>query len=108
LARNKKKIDLDALTAKRFSSVARLLHDSFNVCRGRVLEELASRGHPQINLSHSVVLRHIDVDGTPLSVVTKRAGVSRQAVAKVARQLEALGYLQPHPEESEPVTKEGP
>ena len=39
LVRNQKKIDLDALTAKRFSSVARLLHDSFNVCRDRVLEE---------------------------------------------------------------------
>ena len=93
MARDKKEIDLNALTAKRMNSVARLLHDSFNVCRGRVLEKLASRGHPEINLSHSVVLRHIDVDGTPLSVVTKRAGVSRQAVAKVARQLEALGYL---------------
>lgn len=93
MAHDKKAIDADALTSKRFSSVARLLHDSFTICRGRVLEKLTSRGHPYINLSHSVVLRHIDVEGTPLSVVTRRAGVSRQAVAKVARQLEVVGYL---------------
>lgn len=87
------KIDLDALTVRRFASVARLLHDAFNVCRDLVLDKLTSHGHPFINMSHGVVLRNMDVKGTPLSIVTKRAGLSRQAVAKVAGQLEELGYL---------------
>ncbi len=75
------------------TSVARLLHEAFGVCRDRVLDKLTSHGHPSINMSHGVVLRNMDVEGTPLSIVTKRAGLSRQAVAKVAGQLEALGYL---------------
>ncbi len=93
MANRAKKIDLDAFNVRRFTSVARLLHEAFNVCRDRVLDKLTSHGHPSINMSHGVVLRNMDLEGTPLSVVTKRAGLSRQAVAKVAGQLEALGYL---------------
>ena len=93
MANRAQKIDLDALTAQRFTSVARLLHEAFGVCRDRVLDKLTSHGHPSINMSHGVVLRNMDVEGTPLSIVTKRAGLSRQAVAKVAGQLEALGYV---------------
>lgn len=49
-------------------------------------------------MSHSVVLRNMDIEGTPLSVITKRAGVSRQAVAKVASQLVVMGYVKTAPD----------
>lgn len=93
MANKAKKIDWDALTVRRFTSVARFLHEVFGVWRDRVLDKLTSHGHPSINMSHDVVLRNMDVEGTPLSIVTKRACLSRQAVAKVAGQLEALGYV---------------
>ncbi len=93
MANRANKTEFDALMVRRFTSVARLLHEAFSVCRDRVLDKLTSHGHPSINMSHGVVLRNMDLEGTSLSVVTKRAGLSRQAVAKVAGQLEALGYV---------------
>ena len=58
MANRAKKIDLDAFNVRRFTSVARLLHEAFNVCRDRVLDKLTSHGHPSINISHGVVLRN--------------------------------------------------
>lgn len=85
-------VDFETLEARRVVSVPRLVHDVFDVCRDRVLAQLRSAGHTRVGMSHSVVLRHLDFAGTPLSVITRRAGVSRQAIAKVAAQLQDLGY----------------
>lgn len=93
MANRAKKIELDALTVRRLTGAARLLYEAFRVCRDRVLDKSTSHGHPLINMAHGVGLRDMNLEGTSLSIVTTRAGLSRQAVVKVAGHLEELGYM---------------
>ena len=57
------------------------------------LAELAAQGHPAVRVSHVPVFVHIDPEGTPISVLAERSGVSRQAMSVTVRDLEALGYV---------------
>lgn len=93
MARRTRKYDSKDVQVRRRTSVPRLLYDCSNICKDLVLKRLAQRGHHQVRLSHNVVLRHMDFDGTAQSSIAQRAGVSRQAVAKVVGQLCGLGYI---------------
>ncbi|WP_194409691.1 MarR family winged helix-turn-helix transcriptional regulator [Microbacterium cremeum] len=57
------------------------------------LSELAATGHPAVRLSHVPVFVHIDAEGTPISVLAERSGVSRQAMSMTVRDLESHGYV---------------
>nr|WP_246386792.1 winged helix DNA-binding protein [Litorivivens lipolytica] len=59
----------------------------------RFLKAYGEQGFSDIRRSHGSVLRHLDASGTTLSELALRAGVSKQAIGKTVRQLEALGYL---------------
>ena len=93
MAHRSRKYDSKDIQVRRRTSVPRLLGDCTNLCKDLLLEKLANRGHHQVGLSHSVVLRHMDFEGTAQSLIARRAGVSRQAIAKVVGQLARLGYI---------------
>lgn len=57
------------------------------------LAELAAQGHPSIRLAHVPVFVHIDPDGTAISTLAERSGVSRQAMSMTVRDLESHGYV---------------
>src|SRR3712207_9460979 len=50
-------------------------------------------GSPGLRLSHAVLLRHLDRDGTRASALADRAGLTRQAITQAVDDLERLGYL---------------
>jgi DNA-binding MarR family transcriptional regulator len=55
-------------------------------------DELAERGHPQVRAIHGFALQGIGPDGASISELGRRLGVSKQAAAKTAANLERLGY----------------
>lgn len=55
--------------------------------------ELARRGHPGVRPVHGFALQAVGRDGASVSELGRRLGVSKQAAAKTAAGLEALGYL---------------
>lgn len=59
----------------------------------RFLKAYSDQGFADIRRSHGAVLRHLDASGTTLSELALRSGVSKQAIGKTVRQLEALDYL---------------
>jgi|GEM_PF-1633210 len=84
---------LAALQTRRMPGLGRLLYEAFGVIRDRYFARLAERGYTGIGLTHTRVLRHMDLLGSTLSEIAERSGISRQAVAKAARELEQAGYL---------------
>ena len=84
---------LAALQARKIRGLGRLLYEAFVVIRDRYFARLAERGYTGIGLTHTRVLRHMDLPGSTLSEIAERSGISRQAVAKAARELEQAGYL---------------
>jgi len=59
----------------------------------RIQARLAQRDVPPLPPSWTGLLPFIDVDGTRSTVLAQRAGISKQAVGKVVRELEEHGLL---------------
>ena len=71
----------------------RLLHEAFQVLRRREQDYLAERGYEGVTLTHARVVQHVVYTGGSLSEIARRSEISRQAVAKVARDLEEMGFV---------------
>jgi DNA-binding MarR family transcriptional regulator len=70
-----------------------------------LLEEMYSRvtaaGYPGLRPSHGCVFRYLDVDGSRLSELAERSGMTKQAFGEHVANVEALGYVErvPDPED---------
>jgi DNA-binding MarR family transcriptional regulator len=63
---------------------------------------LADEGHPDIRPGHGCVFRFIDPDeGSRLTDLAERAGLTKQAVGEVVADLEELGYVERAPDPSD-------
>ena len=81
------------LETRRAQSIPRMMYAVNELVMESVFEGLKQRGHARAAIAHGVVLRNMDFEGSPLSVIARRAGVTRQAVAKVTAELVELGYV---------------
>lgn len=78
--------------------LGRLLMSAAAAVGRATIEALALEGHPGIRASHVALFAHIDPDGTTITALADRAGVSRQAMSMVVRELEPLGYIRTSPD----------
>lgn len=87
------------LQALRWASTGRLFGGAFKIFNDRVVAGIVERGHPGIGITQSAVIRSMNVGGTTISELAQRAGVTRQAMAQLVRDLVDHGYvrLEPHP-----------
>lgn len=76
----------------------RLLQGAAASMNKAVLEKVTSQGHPKIRPSHIALFVNLDVDGTHISVLAERAGISRQAMGVIVREVESLGYINTNPD----------
>ena len=60
--------------------------------RERIRQGLRQRGH-HLQTAHTKVLVHLDLDGTRLTDLARRAHISKQAMGKLVDELENLGYV---------------
>lgn len=74
-------------------SIQILLRDAHSAVDADVRETVARRGFGEIKPGHAIVLRNLGEDGARPSEMAARAGVTRQAVSKVVRDLERLGLV---------------
>src|SRR3954447_1581565 len=77
-----------------------------NECKERAVEELhrrlADEGHGDIRPGHGCVFRFIDPEqGSRLTDLAERSGLTKQAVGEVVADLEELGYLERAPDPSD-------
>jgi DNA-binding MarR family transcriptional regulator len=63
-----------------------------------MFERLADRGHSAVRLAHVPVFSGLDPEGTRISELAARAGISRQAMSVLVRDLESAGYVTSRPD----------
>lgn len=82
-----------------------LLVAAFRTIVDAVHVELADRGHAGARPLHGFALQAVGPDGTTVTELGRRLGVSKQAAAKTAAGLERLGYLvrETHPDDARAV-----
>lgn len=91
-------VDPETLAARKRASVVQVL---FRVARRLDALALArvrqATGMP-VRPAHTALFPHIDLDGTRLTVIAERAGISKQAVGQLVDDLVAMGALERVPD----------
>ena len=74
--------------------IGRLLSQSYGLWQNLTYAGLADRGFPEVRPSHSPVFRHIDEGGTRIVDLAERAGIAKQSMTYLVRQLEDKGLAE--------------
>jgi DNA-binding MarR family transcriptional regulator len=77
----------------RHDNVGRLLNNAVSRFESRVLELMSQSGHPQARISHVSLTRNLDLKGTRVSELARRAGMTKQAMGELVSQCVALNLV---------------
>jgi DNA-binding MarR family transcriptional regulator len=79
-------------------NLAILLREPLRAMNEELIARLAEHGHGEVRLPHGNVLQYLDDDGTRVSVLAERAGLTKQAMAQLVEHLESHGYVERVPD----------
>lgn len=82
----------------RQEHIGRLLLDAHRSFSGRAVEKLRARGHAGLGLAHTALLAHLDLDGTRVTTLAERAGMTKQGMGQLVLDLARLGYVARQPD----------
>jgi DNA-binding MarR family transcriptional regulator len=74
-------------------NAGRVLGNALTRFETRVLELMAQAGHAQTRLPHINLTRHLDLQGTRITVLAQRAHMTNAAMTELIDQCEALGLV---------------
>jgi DNA-binding MarR family transcriptional regulator len=87
------------LEAAKGESTLQLLFKASRLLDERALRRVSERtGRPPLRRSHTSLLPHIDLEGTRITVLAERLGVTKQAASQLVDDLEAIGVLAREPD----------
>lgn len=58
-----------------------------------IAEDLAKRGYAKVRPAHSALLANLEFEGSSITEVADRAGMTKQAMGLLVAELENLGYI---------------
>lgn len=83
------------LEEKKRESTLQLLFKAARLLDEEALQRVAREpGRPRLRRSHTALFPHIDLDGTRVTDLADRLGVSKQAVSQLVDELESLEVLE--------------
>jgi DNA-binding MarR family transcriptional regulator len=80
-------------TAWRHANIGRLLNNAVRRFEARVLELMSASGHLDTRIAHVGLTRNLDVEGTRLTELARRASMSKQAMGELVDQCAQLGLV---------------
>jgi DNA-binding MarR family transcriptional regulator len=86
--------DPAALRAWRDQTLYRLLLRASRAEATATLREIHGRGYTDVSLSDTNLLANLDTDGSTVTALARRAGVTRQAASQQVAALERAGYVE--------------
>lgn len=78
----------------RHSNIGRLLNNAVRRFEARVLELMSEHGHAETRIAHISLTRNLDLDGTRLTELARRASMSKQAMGELVDQCAAMGLVE--------------
>ncbi|MFC4120016.1 MarR family winged helix-turn-helix transcriptional regulator [Nonomuraea zeae] len=75
-----------------------LLTQAKDIAIGRLHERLADEGFEGIRYVHGAVFRFVDAEGSRLTTLAERAGLTKQAIGELVSELEEHGYVERVPD----------
>lgn len=83
----------EQLVEMRQQHIRRLLQQAYRGFNNRAIAKLRQRGHTGLTLAHTLLLSHLDLDGTHITVLADRAGITKQSMGQLVIDLEKRGYI---------------
>jgi DNA-binding MarR family transcriptional regulator len=85
--------DRQEIANKRKNNIGVLFKYASRDFNQRALDKLRKYGYPELTLFHTSLISNLDIEGTRISILAKRANISKQAMGQVVSDLEKEGYI---------------
>jgi DNA-binding MarR family transcriptional regulator len=85
--------DQARLEARRSRNMRQLLLRASRIVNRDVVAGLRARGHTRLRATHTTLLSNLDLEGSSVTEVAERAGITKQAMGRLASELALEGYL---------------
>lgn len=85
--------DAERVRTLRHDNLGRMFLEAYRAFSARAFERLRARGHPGLGPSHSLLLANLDPEGTRITVLAERVGMSKQAMGQLVGDLTREGYV---------------
>ena len=89
----KRDATLGTVEEARRRNMRQLLLRASRIVNRHVVEGLHARGYADLRSTHTTLLSNIDLAGSTVTVAADRAGITKQAMGRLASELEAAGYI---------------
>lgn len=86
-------IMLETVEEGRRRNMRQLLLRASRIVNRHVVESLHARGYADLRSTHTTLLSNIDLAGSTVTVAADRAGITKQAMGRLATELEGAGYI---------------
>jgi DNA-binding MarR family transcriptional regulator len=87
-------MDIELFQQMRQDYTGRLLQQAFRDFSNRAIARLRQRGHSGLTLAHTLLLSHLDLEGTHITVLADRAGITKQSMGQLVLDLEKRRYIE--------------
>ncbi len=91
-------LDAERLRAFRERTLYRLLIRATRAETTEMVRRIRERGYLDLMVSYPALLANLDTEGTSITNLAAKAGVTRQAASQLVREIEARGYLERRPD----------
>lgn len=88
----------DRIRAVRDRHIGRLFLQAHRAYSAHAIELLRARGYDQLGPAHAAILPHIEIEGTRVTVIAERAGMTKQGAGQVVDDLERQGLVERIPD----------
>jgi len=85
--------DLGSIEERRRRNMRQLLLRASRIVNRHVVEGLHARGYADLRSTHTTLLSNINLSGSTVTEAADRAGVTKQAMGRLATELADAGYI---------------
>ncbi|MBZ0279206.1 MAG: MarR family transcriptional regulator [Anaerolineae bacterium] len=78
----------------RAGNIGRLLLQAHRAFGLRAHHKLQARGHGDLGMAHTSLIAHLDLEGTRITTLAERAGMTKQSMGELVIELERKGYVE--------------
>jgi DNA-binding MarR family transcriptional regulator len=82
-----------AVEEKRSQNMRQLLLRASRIVNRNIVDGLRARGYSGLRSTHTTLLSNIDLGGSSVTEAAERAGITKQAMGRLASELEETGYI---------------
>jgi DNA-binding MarR family transcriptional regulator len=90
--------EMAEIAEQRQQHIGRLLQRAYRAFTEQATALLQARGHQGLSLAHTTFLAYIDEEGTHITALAERAGMTKQAMGQMIAELERHGYISRNPD----------